>query len=70
MAGKRYDVMQHQQNTFSPRYRIVHQRIQHNHLLEAPDLLYTSRGLCSNHMDQLLHALVLAQEQEKSTNPQ
>lgn len=56
-------VVQHQQNNF-------HQQIQYNHLLEALDLLDTSRGLCSNHTDQLLHALVLAQEQEKSTEPQ
>lgn len=55
--------MQHQQNKF-------HQQIQYNHLLESLDLLYTSRGLCRNHTDQLLHALVLAQEQEKSTDPQ
>lgn len=38
------------------------------HILETLGLLYTSRGLCSNHTDQLLHAVILAQEQQKSTN--
>lgn len=71
IAGKQYDVVQHQLNTFpTPRYSILHQQIQQGHLLEALNLFYASRGLCSNHTDQLLHALVLAQEQEKSKNPQ
>lgn len=43
-------------------------KIQYKHLLEALDLLYASRGLCGDHTDQFLHALVLAQELEKSAN--
>ncbi len=49
---------------------VTRAQFHHNHLLKALNLLYTSRGLCSNHSDQLLHAMVLAQEQEKSRNPQ
>lgn len=43
-------------------------KIEYKHLLEALDLLYASRGLCGDHTDQLLHALILAQELEKSAN--
>lgn len=44
------------------------ENIQPKRLLESLDIFYASRRLRRDHADQLLHALVLAQELEEPTN--
>lgn len=49
---------------------MLHLKIQPKRLLESLDIFYTSRRLRGDHADQLLHALVLAQELEKPLEKQ